>query len=94
MGFHYRDLGSMATIGRSRAIAQIGRFRLSGFLAWLGWLALHITVLIGFRNRFSVLVSWIYSYVFARRGSRLITRAGPVPDTAPAGQRQPAMQPP
>jgi NADH dehydrogenase len=94
MGFHYRDLGSMATIGRSRAIAQIGRFRSSGFLAWLGWLALHITVLIGFRNRLSVLVSWIYSYVLVRRGSRLIIRSGPASDTAPAGQRQPATQPP
>jgi NADH dehydrogenase len=94
LGFHYRDLGSMATIGRSRAIAQIGRFRSSGFLAWLGWLALHITVLIGFRNRFSVLLSWIYSYVLVRRGSRLITRSGPASETAPAGQRQPATQPP
>jgi NADH:ubiquinone reductase (H+-translocating) len=93
-GFHYRDLGSMATIGRSRAIAQIGPFRLSGLLAWLGWLALHITVLIGFRNRFSVLVSWIYSYVFVRRGSRLITRSGPAPDAFPTGQRRPATQPP
>src|SRR5882757_7149777 len=93
-GFHYRDLGSMATIGRSRAIAQIGRFRSSGLLAWLGWLALHITVLIGFRNRFSVLLSWIYSYVFVRRGSRLITRSGPASDTAPAPQHQPATQPP
>jgi NADH:ubiquinone reductase (H+-translocating) len=86
LGFHYRDLGSMATIGRSRAIAQIGRFRLSGFLAWLGWLVLHITVLIGFRNRLSVLASWIYSYVFVRRGSRLITRSGPASDTAPTAQ--------
>lgn len=94
LGFHYRDLGSMATIGRFRAIAQIGRFRSSGLFAWLGWLALHITVLIGFRNRLSVLVSWIYSYVFVRRGSRLITRSGPASDTAPAGQRQPATQPP
>ncbi|MFL6602873.1 MAG: NAD(P)/FAD-dependent oxidoreductase [Steroidobacteraceae bacterium] len=94
MGFHYRDLGSMATIGRFRAIAQIGRFRLSGLLAWLGWLALHITVLIGFRNRLSVLASWIYSYVLVRRGSRLITRSGPASDTPPAGQRQPATQPP
>jgi len=93
MGFHYRDLGSMATIGRSRAIAQIGRFHSSGFLAWLGWLALHITVLIGFRSRFSVLVSWIYSYVFFRRGSRLITRSGPASDIAPPGQHQPATQP-
>jgi NADH dehydrogenase len=63
-GFHYKDLGSMATIGKSRAVAEIGPFRFGGVLAWLAWLALHITVLIGFRNRISVLVSWIYAYVF------------------------------
>jgi NADH:ubiquinone reductase (H+-translocating) len=91
-GFHYRDLGSMATIGRFRAIAQIGQFQASGLLAWLGWLALHITVLIGFRSRLSVLASWIYSYVLVRRGSRLITRPVPIPDPAPGGQRQPATQ--
>ena len=73
-GFHYRDLGSMATVGKSRAVVEIGPFRFGGFLAWMAWLALHITVLIGFRNRISVLVSWIYGYVFFRRGSRLITR--------------------
>ena len=95
LGFHYKDLGSMATIGRSRAIAQVGRVRMSGFFAWLAWLALHITVLIGFRNRFSVLISWIYSYVFARRGSRLITRSvpAPAPDIPSARQNQPATQP-
>jgi len=76
-GFHYKDLGSMATVGKSRAVVEIGPFRFGGFLAWLAWLALHITVLIGFRNRISVLVSWIYGYVFFRRGSRLITRTGP-----------------
>src|SRR5882757_3184236 len=90
LGFHYRDLGSMATIGRSRAIAQIGRFHASGFIAWLAWLVLHISVLIGFRNRFSVLVSWIYSYVLVRRGSRLITRSAATADAAPAVQRHPA----
>lgn len=73
-GFHYRDFGSMATVGKSRAVAEVGPFHISGLLAWLAWLALHITVLIGFRNRISVLVSWIYAYVFFRRGSRLITR--------------------
>jgi len=93
-GFHYRDLGSMATIGRSRAIVQIGRFHASGFIAWLAWLVLHISVLIGFRNRFSVLVSWIYSYVLVRRGSRLITRSAVTADAAPAVQRHPATQPP
>jgi NADH dehydrogenase len=74
-GFHYKDLGSMATVGKSRAVVEIGPFKFGGVLAWLAWLALHITVLIGFRNRISVLVSWIYGYVFFRRGSRLITRS-------------------
>jgi NADH dehydrogenase len=74
-GFHYKDYGSMATVGKSRAVVEIGPFRFGGLLAWLAWLALHITVLIGFRNRISVLVSWIYGYVFFRRGSRLITRS-------------------
>ena len=74
-GFHYVDFGSMATIGKSRAVVEIGPLRFGGFLAWLVWMGLHITVLIGFRNRLAVLVSWIYSYVFFRRGSRLITRS-------------------
>jgi NADH:ubiquinone reductase (H+-translocating) len=96
-GFHYRDLGSMATVGKSRAVVDIGPFRFGGFLAWLAWLALHITVLIGFRNRISVLLSWIYAYVFFGRGSRLITRTGsPNPekpgvralDTAATGPKQ------
>jgi NADH dehydrogenase len=72
-GFHYKDLGSLATVGKSRAVVEIGRLHFGGFLAWLAWLALHVTVLIGFRNRISVLLSWIYSYVFFRRGSRLIS---------------------
>jgi len=76
-GFHYRDRGSMATVGKSRAVVELGRLRFGGLLAWLAWMALHITVLIGFRNRLAVLSSWIYSYVFFRRGSRLITRAVP-----------------
>ena len=79
-GFHYRDWGSMATVGKSRAVVELGRLRFGGLLAWFAWMALHITVLIGFRNRLAVLSSWIYSYVFFRRGSRLITRppsAGP-----------------
>ncbi len=73
-GFHYRDLGSMATVGKSRAVVELGRLHFGGLLAWLAWLALHVTTLIGFRNRISVLLSWIYSYVFFKRGSRLITR--------------------
>jgi len=76
-GFRYHDLGSMATVGKSRAVVELGRLRFGGLLAWFAWMALHITVLIGFRNRLAVLSSWIYSYVFFRRGSRLITRAVP-----------------
>jgi NADH:quinone reductase (non-electrogenic) len=72
-GFHYKDLGSMATVGKSRAVVEIGRLHFGGLLAWFAWMALHITVLIGFRNRLAVLSSWIYSYIFFRRGSRLIT---------------------
>jgi NADH dehydrogenase len=73
-GFHYSDYGSMATIGKSRAVVEIGPLRFGGLLAWLAWMFLHVSVLIGFRNRVSVLTSWIYGYVFSRRGSRLITR--------------------
>lgn len=73
-GFHYRDKGSAATVGKSRAVVELGRLRFGGLLAWFAWMALHLVVLIGFRNRAAVLFSWIYSYVFFRRGSRLITR--------------------
>jgi NADH dehydrogenase len=76
-GFHYTDYGSMATVGKSRAVVEIGRLHFGGLLAWLAWMALHVTVLIGFRNRLSVMASWIYNYVFFRRGSRLITGLAP-----------------
>jgi NADH:ubiquinone reductase (H+-translocating) len=71
--FHYVDKGSMATIGRSRAIAMIGRIHLSGWIAWLAWLSVHIWYLIGFRNRLVVMINWAWSYVTYRRGARLIT---------------------
>ena len=71
--FHYLDKGIMATIGRSRAVAQTGKLRLSGFPAWLAWLFVHIWYLIGFRNRLAVLLNWSFSYVTYRRGARLIT---------------------
>jgi NADH dehydrogenase len=74
-GFHYTDWGSMATIGKSRAVVEIGPLRFGGLLAWLAWMFLHVSVLIGFRNRIAVMTSWIYGYVFSRRGSRLITRS-------------------
>jgi NADH dehydrogenase len=63
----------MATVGKSRAVVELGRLHFGGLLAWFAWLLLHITVLIGFRNKISVFLSWVYNYVFFRRGSRLIT---------------------
>jgi NADH dehydrogenase len=72
--FHYRDKGQMATIGRAAAVAQIGPLRLSGGIAWLAWLFVHILYLIEFRNRFVVLVNWAWAYVTFKRGARLITR--------------------
>jgi NADH dehydrogenase len=71
--FRYVDKGSMATIGRSKAIAVVGTLELTGFVAWLAWLVLHIVYLIGFRNRLVVLVDWAWAYFGYRRGSRLIT---------------------
>jgi NADH dehydrogenase len=71
--FRYVDKGSMATIGRSRAVAQMGRLRLHGLLAWLAWLFVHLWYLIGFRNRLAVFVDWCWSYLTFRHGARLIT---------------------
>ncbi|MBX3299721.1 MAG: NAD(P)/FAD-dependent oxidoreductase [Acidobacteria bacterium] len=71
--FVYRDKGSMATIGRSRAIAQSGRLKFSGFIAWLMWLFLHVFYLIGFRNRLAVMTDWFWAYLTRVRSARLIT---------------------
>ncbi|HKX29261.1 MAG TPA: NAD(P)/FAD-dependent oxidoreductase [Blastocatellia bacterium] len=71
--FWYVDKGNMATIGRKAAIAEIGKLHLRGFLAWLTWLGVHIFFLIGFRNRFTVLFNWAWSYFTYQRGARLIT---------------------
>lgn len=73
--FRYRDKGSLATIGRARAVAEIGRFRFRGFVAWFAWMAIHIAFLIGFRSRLFVMLSWMGSYLTFRRGARLITGA-------------------
>ena len=76
--FRYRDKGSFATIGRGKAVGELaGGLKLSGFPAWVAWLAIHIFFLIGFRNRVLVLFQWAYSYVTFRRGARLITGAPP-----------------
>ena len=71
--FRYRDFGSLATVGRARAVAQFGKIRLSGFPAWVLWSVAHIYFLIGFRSRFVVALNWAWSYITFQRGSRLIT---------------------
>lgn len=71
--FRYRDKGSLATIGRSAAIAEFGRVRFSGFPAWLAWLLIHLLFLIGLRNKISVFFSWTYSYLTYKLGARIIT---------------------
>lgn len=72
--FHYRDKGQMATIGKNRAILEFKNIRQSGFVAWIAWLFIHVFYLIGFKNRVSVMANWVWSYVFSKRGSRLITK--------------------
>jgi NADH dehydrogenase len=87
--FHYFDKGNLATIGRRAAIYQRGKARLSGRLAWMLWLFVHIYALIGFRNRISVFVQWAWSYLTWQRGARLIT--GEIrPDLRSAGEDEPA----
>jgi NADH:ubiquinone reductase (H+-translocating) len=71
--FHYFDKGSLATIGRAAAVAQIRKIHISGYLAWLAWLFIHLMFLIGFRNRLIVMIQWAWSYVTYERGARLIT---------------------
>jgi NADH dehydrogenase len=86
--FRYRDKGSLATIGRKSAVALIGRWRLSGAVAWLAWLTVHIFFLIGFRNRFVVLFTWAWAYLTYDRSARLILGRGgraPSPPSPPGG---------
>jgi NADH dehydrogenase len=71
-GFRYWDKGSMATIGRSAAVAKFGDLHLTGLVAWFGWLLIHLVFLIDFRNRVAVLWQWFYAYVTYRRGARII----------------------
>ena len=71
--FHYFDKGTLATIGRAAAVAQFGRVHISGFIAWISWLFVHILFLIGFRNRLLVMIQWAFSYFTYQRSARLIT---------------------
>jgi NADH:ubiquinone reductase (H+-translocating) len=77
--FHYWDKGSLATIGRAAAVAQFGKIHISGFMAWLAWLFIHILFLIGFENRVLVLIEWAWSYFTYERGARLITGSTKLP---------------
>ncbi|NNE98553.1 MAG: FAD-dependent oxidoreductase, partial [Pyrinomonadaceae bacterium] len=71
--FSYWDKGSMATIGRNKAIVEAGRLKMTGFLAWLAWLFVHVLTLIGFRNRVWVMSEWFWAYITRERSARLIT---------------------
>lgn len=71
--FIYRDKGSLATIGRARAVAEVLGMNLSGFIAWAFWALVHVMFLVGFRNRWAVMWDWAWDYVFFERGARLIT---------------------
>lgn len=82
--FHYRDKGSLATIGRAAAVADLNVIKLSGWVAWMAWLLVHIFFLIGFRNRFVVIFEWAWSYVTYDRGARLITGRPRRPEEAPS----------
>ncbi len=73
LGFHYVDKGSLATIGRNKAVADLNFVRFGGFLAWIAWAGIHIFYLVGFRNRFVVMADWIWNYFSFYKGSRLIT---------------------
>jgi NADH dehydrogenase len=77
--FAYRDYGSLATIGRNRAVVHWGALELSGFVAWLIWSFAHIWFLIGFRSRLSVSIGWLWNYLTYQRGARLITGEIPAP---------------
>ena len=86
--FRYRDFGNLATIGRSRAVIDMGDLRLSGFLAWLLWCVAHVWFLIGFRSRLAVTLNWLWNYATYQRSARLIT--GEIPAaTRPPERAQP-----
>jgi NADH dehydrogenase len=84
--FNYLDKGFMATIGRARAVAQIRRLRLSGLVAWLAWALVHLWYLVGFRNRIAVFLNWIWAYVIANHGARIVIgQIGHIPSSVNRG---------
>jgi len=85
--FRYRDRGIMATVGRAYALAQTKHLRMSGLVAWLAWIFVHVYLMIGYRNRFLVLYEWFWAYLTMKRGSRILTRR----DAALAGEGAPEL---
>ena len=85
--FYYRDKGLFATIGRQAAVARFGRIHLTGFVAWVAWLFIHLILLIGFRNRVLVLVNWVWAYFADQRGARLITDIEPIGQDVAAAEK-------
>lgn len=77
--FEYRDKGSMATIGRNRAVADIGRIHLTGFLAWLAWMFIHLISLMGMRSKLTVMLNWTWSYFTYNTALRLLLKGSPYP---------------
>jgi NADH:ubiquinone reductase (H+-translocating) len=93
--FHYHDKGNLATIGRARAVADVGGLRLSGFVAWVTWVAVHLWYLVGFQNRVIVFIRWMFSFATHGRGARLVTGKvvengqGPAASGAPSTRSSP-----
>jgi NADH dehydrogenase len=83
--FRYRDFGAMAVIGRSHAIADFGRFKLTGFLAWLTWSLIHLMLLVDFRSRVVVYWNWSWAFFTYGRGARLLTGDVHMQHTAATG---------
>ena len=90
--FRYRDKGSLATLGRAAAVAELGRFHFHGRPAWVLWLFVHILYLIGFRNRVAVLLQWFWSYLTFSRGARLITYVATAPAEVSPADRTPGAE--
>ena len=84
--FRYKDRGTLATIGRAAAVADFGKFHVTGFIAWIMWLFVHIMFLIGFRNRVLVMLEWSWSYLTYERSARLITGDTDLPGFPPRAQ--------
>jgi NADH dehydrogenase len=72
--FNYQDKGAMATVGRNRAVVDIGKIRFQGIFAWFTWMFVHLMTLVGFRNKLVVFVNWVWSYFSYDKGTRLIIR--------------------